>query len=215
MSKYSGKCDFFDTIEIQEWDSIKNAKIYHNSIGPLAVKEKKDLIPVYPYIVGAMTSSKDGANERKTTIYLSNKSYVDTEEKERLEGIVREVRYWQGKAKRQKKEFSFKYLKDNASLVWMTGDRETLYKEVIDRIKSTPKGKEVDLYGLHDSIHTHYRLVQMREAKDNGMLTHPEIISVTHKLIEYRRLCKKHKVSNEQTEEIAEIEKSLYGKETD
>ena len=61
MSCYSGRCDFFDTIEIFGVDNIiQKYKIsITGQILPLEVNNLKDLIPYYPYLVAMMTSNKE------------------------------------------------------------------------------------------------------------------------------------------------------------
>ena len=76
MSKFSGKCDFFDHIEIFGLDNVLKSNIY---VGldeePLILKSMKDCIPYYPYVIGAsFTTNGIG------TIRLSSKSWVDIEE---------------------------------------------------------------------------------------------------------------------------------------
>lgn len=51
MSRYSGRCDLYDTIQIQGgFDNIKNYTIYvNNESKPLKINTIKDLEPYYSY----------------------------------------------------------------------------------------------------------------------------------------------------------------------
>lgn len=76
MSKFSGKCDFCDEIDIFGLENILKSKVYIGSSDiPLVLRNRKDCIPYYPYIVvGSVTEHGIG------TIRLSNRSWVDIEE---------------------------------------------------------------------------------------------------------------------------------------
>ena len=88
MSKFSGKCDFCDTIEICGLEKILNSKIYlGKSEIPLEIKSLEDCIPYYPHIVTASFFNKD-----RCVIYLSEKSWVDIEE-ERYGHTLMQDRY--------------------------------------------------------------------------------------------------------------------------
>lgn len=78
MSKFSGKCDFCDEIEICGLDHIMNCDVFvGESKIPLQIGCIEDCIPYYPYIV--TTAGMD--NVSKTgTIRLSSRSWVDIEE---------------------------------------------------------------------------------------------------------------------------------------
>lgn len=79
MSKFSGKCDFYDEIEIFGLDRILLAKIYvGESDYPLPIKTYTDCIPYFPHIV---TMSFYDKEKDVTIIRLSEKSWVDIEER--------------------------------------------------------------------------------------------------------------------------------------
>ena len=76
MSKFSGKCDFYDEIEIFGLDRILTAKVYiGDSDYPLSLKTYADCIPYFPHIITMSFTS-----ENQTVIRLSEKSWVDIEE---------------------------------------------------------------------------------------------------------------------------------------
>lgn len=70
MSKYSGQCDFYDTIQIHGYNAIKNYKIFVDGAKvPLTISDISDLEPYYGYII----SVGGFDNVKKTgTIYLVN-----------------------------------------------------------------------------------------------------------------------------------------------
>lgn len=78
MSRFSGKCDFCDEIEICGLDHVLNCEVYiGDNEDPLPLKCLEDCIPYYPYIV--VTAGMD--NVRKAGVLrLSNRSWVDIEE---------------------------------------------------------------------------------------------------------------------------------------
>lgn len=86
MSRFSGKCDFADTISIYGIDFIiKNCKIFQNK------KElklnKHSIIKYFPYLVSSMGMSKDSGG----TIYLTSESYIDSQNKERIKWYLEDL----------------------------------------------------------------------------------------------------------------------------
>lgn len=76
MSRFSGKCDFCDEIEIVGLDEILNAEVYvGDSKEPLKLTCLADCIPYYPYVI-SVSSHTDG----KLYIRLTSKSWVDISE---------------------------------------------------------------------------------------------------------------------------------------
>lgn len=75
MSKFSGKCDFYDEIEIFGLENILKSKVYiGNSKEPLKLTCRKDCIPYYPYVVTASAKTNSVG-----TIFLTERSWVDIE----------------------------------------------------------------------------------------------------------------------------------------
>lgn len=86
MSRFSGKCDFADTISIYGIDFIiKNCKIFQNN------KElklnKHSIIKYFPYLVSSMGMSKGSDG----TINLTSESYVDSQNKERIKWYLEDL----------------------------------------------------------------------------------------------------------------------------
>lgn len=77
MSRFSGKCDFCDEIEILGLDKILMSNVYvGDSTSPLELKTLEDCIPYYPYVVSCSFTNKESGG----VIHLTEKSWVDIEE---------------------------------------------------------------------------------------------------------------------------------------
>lgn len=105
MSKFSGKCDLADIIDIYGgYDKIKEYEIYVGDLEhPLIHNCLRDLVPYYPYIeiIGY------GNHEtNKGTIILSKKSWVDIEEERYGHHIIYDMyrRYLAEEIKKSKGE---------------------------------------------------------------------------------------------------------------
>lgn len=86
MSRFSGKCDFADTISIYGIDFIiKNCKVFQNQ------KElklnKHSIIKYFPYLVSSMGMSKDSGG----AINLTSESYVDSQNKEIIKWYLEDL----------------------------------------------------------------------------------------------------------------------------
>lgn len=78
MSRFSGKCDFCDEIEIWGLEHILNSDVYiGRSTEPLRLTCLADCVPYYPYVVSA--AAHDHVKNRGM-IHLTGKSWVDIEE---------------------------------------------------------------------------------------------------------------------------------------
>lgn len=77
MSRFSGKCDFCDEIEIFGLEHILNSEVYvGNSEEPLKLTCLADCVPYYPYIVSI--AHHDNV-KNCSYIRLTEKSWVDIE----------------------------------------------------------------------------------------------------------------------------------------
>lgn len=86
MSRFSGKCDFADTISIYGIDFIiKNCKIYQNK--KTLKLNKHSIIKYFPYLVSSMGMSKDFGG----VIDLTSESYVDSQNKERIKWYLEDL----------------------------------------------------------------------------------------------------------------------------
>lgn len=92
MSKYCGKCDFYDSLAI--WGVVDGGKFtpeapellrrWHVSVSgkPLDIKSPKDVVPYFPFIVGSGGFSKESC-----TVNLSAESYNDEHAKEHFSAV--------------------------------------------------------------------------------------------------------------------------------
>lgn len=103
MSIYN-KSDFMDFCEMHHTpeEVVRKYKIYaYDNIIPLAINEPKDLIPYYPYLTSIITSNKNGGH-----VCLSERSYVDVAEEERLNSEIDSMKKYYRKCKRKKSEYT-------------------------------------------------------------------------------------------------------------
>ena len=82
MSRFSGKCDFYDFLEIRGIlnneknfeDFKKKSVVYVNDV-PLKFDNIKDLMPYYTHIIGIQFSDSE-----RTVVHLSSKSWLEIED---------------------------------------------------------------------------------------------------------------------------------------
>lgn len=73
MSRYTGKCDFCDEIDIMGLDNILASKVYLNGKEePLCLKSYKDCVPYFTHIVSAC-----GFTNRIGTVWLTDIPWLD------------------------------------------------------------------------------------------------------------------------------------------
>lgn len=78
MSRFSGKCDFYDEIEIFGLDRVLTANIFIGENNcPISITCYEDCIPYFPHII---TMSFYDKTTGRHIIRLSEKSWVDIEE---------------------------------------------------------------------------------------------------------------------------------------
>lgn len=156
MSCYSGKCDFCDVIEIHGIESIMNSKIYVKD-KELKVSDPKEFIPYYPYLVSMMSWENDHG-----TIWLSNESYVETQERESLELYLKIILRVYNRCKRKKIEFTYDEV--NKELSFFNQDA---IKELYERVKRD--GKKANVDGIKLPSAEYYRKKLNEEMKRNGL----------------------------------------------
>ena len=157
---YSGKCDFYDYIEIhQDKDSILNAKIYvGDSNTPLEVHSMVDLIPYYPYII-----SVGAHNGKDHFIRLTSKPYTDIEEEDSLKFYLELLLKYYRKCKRKKIEFDV----DEAVKSLSFSFNQDVIRELAERVKKY--GKKATYEGLHLVSKDFYRKELVDEMLINGL----------------------------------------------
>ncbi len=83
MSRFSGKCDFYDSLciygdgDIQKgFEYYKNAHIYiGDKEHPLKFTTLEELVPYFPYVI--TSGGFDNTNGANTTVFLTEKSWVE------------------------------------------------------------------------------------------------------------------------------------------
>ena len=151
MGRYSGKCDFSDSIDIHGVDNILKSTIKIRKEDGLLIKldlqNEKDLIPYYPYLV-----SMGYHNKIKDVVELCADSFIDEEERERIDLRLKEVIEYCEKYKNTLGEISKEqYIKSLGSLV----KSDELYSQIIDEVNKY--GDKAECKYVHDHGHEHYR----------------------------------------------------------
>ena len=143
ISKYSNKCDLYDVlVDIREITDFSKVKIYaaNNSIVPLRIDSQKDLMPYYPYIVAISISNSDGTQ----IIHLSEGSYVDIEEQERLTWNLDELKRYYRRQKRRHEPFD----NDEAmKKISFFDDTPEYKKELVNRVREL--GEKAAIEDIH------------------------------------------------------------------
>jgi len=104
MSKYSGKCDLYDSIgDYNDEDIATKVRIYYaDSIVPLDIKNQKDIMPFYPFVAGVMFGESDGTR----VFHIGRRSYVDEQEEEFVSFAKCSIERYYNKCKRKRVEFT-------------------------------------------------------------------------------------------------------------
>lgn len=165
MSKFSGKCDFYDSaIMIHQYteEEFKNNVIIYvgNNPEPLKINSMKDLIPYYPYLVSMAAYNNV---ERKSVIHLCSESFVDQEEREILTWKLEHLIKIYNRCKRKKVEFDI----DAAVKEVCCFGVDDYVRELAERVKE--KGKKATIDGIHMPMRDYYRKELVEEMLENGL----------------------------------------------
>ena len=165
ISRYSGKCDLKDSLEIHNYtleELQNNVKIYvGNNTEPLHIEKMADLIPYYPYIVGSACFNN---TDRKSVIHLSSESFVDREERECLEWRLKHLLRIYNRCKRKKIAFD---VEEAVKEVTWNGWNEEPHRELANRVKEY--GKKATIDGIHLRMYEYYRKELSDEMIKNGL----------------------------------------------
>lgn len=166
MSRFSGKCDFYDCVASQyTFEEIQNnVKIFvGKSDKPLKIKKMTDLIPYYPYLISL--GAYDNV-DRKATVRLTSKSYIDLREQDSLDFVLKQILRYYNSCKRKKITFSVDGAVKKVFAI-SDKDRDTVATELANRVKIN--GKKASTDGLHLSIYDFYRKELAEEMIKNGL----------------------------------------------
>lgn len=99
MSKYSGKCDFCDTVKIWGEDKILHCRIMLKGNRQYEPKTIDDLKPYFAHLISSMGISREmGEDGYYGTINLYQRSYTE-ELKDRLRDVYEDVEKWKERCK--------------------------------------------------------------------------------------------------------------------
>ena len=147
MSRYSGKCDLYDLIQIfgDEREFVRHHDIFiGTNIIPLRIDQPKDIIPYYGYIVSMSYDNK---------IHLCAESYVDREERETLEfDLSMAISYW-AKKKRLHLPCSAEDIANH--IAWGFSPYSDHVLEISRRVIAD--GKKANIAGIHIATRDMYR----------------------------------------------------------
>ena len=166
MSKFSGKCDLYDSfVQIHNYtdEELKNNVLIYigESHFPLKIESSKDLIPLYPHLISC---SYYDSTERKAIVYITSKSFVDIEENESLNFYLKSLVRIYERCKRKKIEFDV----DEAvsKTAFMNFHTEEI-RELAERVKKY--GKKASADGIHLRSKLYYRKLLIDEMIKNGI----------------------------------------------
>ena len=99
MSKYSGKCDFYDVIKIWGEDKILHSRIMLDNNKQFEPKTIEDLKPYFGHLIGSMGMSHEKDEDGYYgTINLCSRPYTE-ELKDRLRDIYIDENKWKERCK--------------------------------------------------------------------------------------------------------------------
>ena len=166
MSKFSGKCDLYDSfVVINNYtdEELKNNVLIYmgQSYFPLKIETTKDLIPLYPHLI---SSSYYNTSERKAVVHITSKSFVDMEENESLNFYLKSLVRFYEHCKRKKIKFDVDEAVNKTT--FMNFNAEEI-RELAERVKK--HGKKATVDGIHLQSKLYYRKLLIDEMIKNGI----------------------------------------------
>lgn len=165
ISRYSGKYDCCDSLEIHGYtleELQRNVKIYvGENPEPLHIEEITDMIPYYPHLISSAVYDNV---EKKSIIHLSSESFVDEEEREVLEWILKYLLKIYNRCKRKKIEFD---VEEAVKRISCDNLNKESYKELAKRVKE--KGTKATIDNIHLESYEYYRKLLVDEMIKNGL----------------------------------------------
>lgn len=159
MSRYSGKCDLADHIEIFGINHILNSDVYiGDSETPLKLTCYEDLIPYLPYIIGLSVRGKE-----KSYMRLSSESWVDREERDTLEFYKKRLVRIYKRCKRKHEIYDVNKAQNEVCFLITP----KAVKELARRVGE--KGQKAELDGLHLESCEYYRRNLVKEMLAHGI----------------------------------------------
>lgn len=166
MSRFSGKCDFYDTIVMSNYSledfTSGRVKIYVNE-ERVKINFLTDLIQYYPYIIAiGCFNTKD----KSAVVELSSIPHTDRREKETLDFYTKNLLRIYNRCKRKKTAFDIEKAVNEIAPYERNETKNTI-KRLAERIKTD--GKKASTDGLHFEIYDWYRRELVEEMLSNGI----------------------------------------------
>lgn len=194
---------------------IRKSEIYLGD-ARVMIKEERDLIPYYTYLISSACYNKENGN----VIHLSRDSFINSEEREHIAWRVHDVIGVFRKAKKEKVDATLDYIKKQK---FWRNDSDVIWKALIDKVKNNmdlikvhlPKDyRECNYFiskwlipnyfsDVHDRMHNRFREEFVKFAQENGYRTfegdkinegiyHPIIWKMCYAIEEYKKMNEKY-----------------------
>lgn len=174
MSKFCGKCDLADWLEIENKGDFEAKRDYINHsdiyIGwadePLEIHEYVDLLPYLGYIVGIGSGSKDGS-----VLHLTAKPWIWLENKDILDRIIKRYREQKKYRKKKLRKAGLAFDEKSFRTEWISKnrwERDEVVRYVLESIDHKHRFKEYPYLEMYS-----YYIKQMSEEMiANGLDPH-------------------------------------------
>ena len=166
MSRFSGKCDLYDTVEMIYCDTeeevqefIDNSDFYMHINGrdvPIKITNRKELALYYPFL----TSMEIHSNGRHVMM-LRNDSFIDQSEQERLDSALKHSIREYRRAKKTHTDFDPEKVFSD-----FYGRCSTYQLEIAKRVAE--KGMKATTEGIHTYMGDYYRSEWYNQLIDLG-----------------------------------------------
>lgn len=133
MSEWTGKCDFADHCDMiyKPEEIVKNSEVFMGN-ARILIRDTHDLIPYYTNLISMMSASNG-----HQSIHLSQNSYIDDDEADRLSYRIYAIIKVARKIKKLKRPLFFNDLPEDVFAFYDDDDIPVL-KAIIDIINSEP-----------------------------------------------------------------------------
>ena len=138
MSKYSGKCDIFDTFADCSNQYLRNTRFFINE-KRIVIRNQSELAPFYPFLIAIHCADKDGG-----IVHMTSRSYVDEHEEDILAFYLKELKKAYRHCKRKGIEVTTSALMEK--ITWNNNDYVQLLAERVaaDGEKANIDGMTMD-----------------------------------------------------------------------
>lgn len=156
MSKFCGKCDFFDHVDSCNEERLKNMKVYVNNT-LVKTDTEKDRALYYPFLISI--GGFGGGNE---VIYLTSRSHISIKEEDCIEFFFRKMATAYRRCKRKNTPFTYENATKKIAFLCNDGRFEEPLHEIYERVS---KSRKVNIDGIHikDGITAYYRNEWLKE----------------------------------------------------